>query len=349
MRERTDMELALQLTVGFSVGMALLLSVTFASGYRQLDLPWQSRLAGFIMLAGLALIQLAHLKFASGSADVLPTRYYVVVLFLQSLGFYWLLLGVLRPDAAWRNVELGLPILVLALALTLPLTWAIPVALTLGTAAALHLCVLVYRLRAMRRWFALELKVLVLFAGMGVAVAAGGALAPGMLGWFGFAFSYALLIALGFFVVGWLLLSVPDLVPKTRDAVAAAYAQTTLARIDRDAVAARLRLLFEEQQIHRDDSLSLASVAGMLELSPHQLSELVNTEFGLGFSRFVRRYRVETAKKMLVEEPRASVLSVGMAAGFNSQSSFYVAFKEQVGVVPGEYRRQRLAADRFAE
>lgn len=339
------MDTALQLLVGFSVGMALLLTAVFAVGYRELALPWQSRLAGFAMLAGLALTQLAHLEPVRAAMDV-PTRRYVVVLFLQSWGFYWLLLGVLRPEGDWRRIEWALPFMVLAMSSWIPLGWAIPVALALGTAAALHLCLLVYRLRAMRRWFALELKVLALFASMAVVVAVSSLLAPRGLGWQGYVFTYAALIALGFLLVGWLLLSVPDLVPKTREAVAVAYAQSTLARVDRDAVAARLRQLFEQEQVHRSESLSLATVAEMLGLSTHQLSELVNTEFGMGFSRFVRKYRVETAKKMLVDEPRASVLSVGMASGFNSQSSFYVAFKEQVGEVPGEYRQRRLAAAR---
>lgn len=337
------MTLLLHLIVGYSLGMALLLSLAFATGYRQLELPWQSRLAGFVMLAGLALTQLGHLEFVDGADQGLPTRAYVVVLFVQSLGFYWFLLGVLRPDAAWRRLEWALPPAVVALALIVPLSWAVPLALALGTVAALHLSLLVFRLRAMRRWFALELKVLMLFAVMGLAVAAGGVLAPQALGWAGFAWTYASLITLGFFVVGWLLLSVPDLVPKTRDAVAATYAQTTLARVDREAMAASLRRLFEDEQIHRNEALSLASVAERLDLSPHQLSELVNTEFGIGFSRFVRRYRVADAQRMLIEEPRASVLAIGMAAGFTSQSSFYAAFKEQVGVVPGSYRRQHLS------
>lgn len=54
--------------VGFSVGMALLLAAAFI-GYRQLALPWQSRIGGFVMLAGLALIQLAHLGFAPAMVD----------------------------------------------------------------------------------------------------------------------------------------------------------------------------------------------------------------------------------------------------------------------------------------
>ena len=342
------MDLALELMVGFSVGMAVLLAAVFATGYRQLALPWPSRVAGFVMLAGLALTQLAHLEIASAAMAPLPARRYVVVIFLQSLGFYWLLLGVLRPQGEWRRSEWVLPFAVLALSLWLPLAWAIPAALVLGAAAALHLCILVYRLRAMRRWFVLELRVLGLFVVMAAAVAISGALAQNELGWYAYAWTYAALIALGFLLVGWLLLSVPDLVPKTREAVAVAYAQSTLARVDRDAMAARLRQLFEQEQIHRSESLSLAAVAEMIGLSTHQLSELVNTDFGMGFSRLVRQYRVDTARQMLLDEPRASVLSVGMAAGFNSQSSFYVAFKEQVGEVPGEYRQRRLAAARVS-
>lgn len=342
-------DLMLQLMVGFSVGMAVLLAAALATGFRQVGLPWQSRLAGFVMLAGLALTQLAHLDFAAGAGGPLPSRRYVVVVFLQSLGFYWLLLGALRPDGRWRRIEWLLPVAVLALALAIPLPLAIPVALAVGTAGAVHLSVLVYRLRALRRWFALEMKVLALFAAMALAVAASGLMAPHGLGWSAYAWIYAALIALGFGVVGWLLLAVPDLVPKTREAVAVAYAQSTLARVDRNAMAARLRALFETEQVHRAESLSLATMGEMLGLSTHQLSELVNTEFGVGFPRLVRQYRVEDAGRMLVNEPRASVLSVGMAAGFNSQSSFYVAFKEQLGEVPGAYRQRMLAGTRAAK
>ncbi|MGY1520256.1 helix-turn-helix domain-containing protein [Luteimonas sp. A482] len=333
----------LQMMVGFSVGMSLLLAAAFATGYRNAPLPWQSRLAGFVMLAGLALTQLGHLGMIAQAGDALPVRRYVVVLFLQSLGFYWLLLGVLRPEGAWRRVEWALPVLALVVALAVPLAWAIPAALLMGTAFALHLSVLVYRLRVLRRWFALELKVLALFGAMALAVATTGLLAPHSFGWDAYAWTYTVLIALGFGLAGWLLLAVPDIVPKAREAVAVAYAQSTLTRVDREAMAARLRQVFEVDQAHRAESLSLAAVADLLGLNGHQLSELVNTEFGMGFPRLVRRYRVETAQRMLVEEPRASVLSVGMASGFNSQSSFYVAFKEQVGEVPGAYRQRMLA------
>ena len=339
------MGIVLWLLVGFSVGMSLLLAVAFATVYRHLELPWQSRIAGYVMLGGLALTQLAHLDIAlHPPADVLPRRY-VVVLFLQSLGFYWLLLGVLRPTANWRPVEWALPAVMLVLGLTTPLALAIPLALFLGGLAALHLCLLVYRLRAVRRWFAIELKVLALFAAMAILLVAGGVLAPQALGWHVFAWVYAALITVGFFLVAWLLLAVPDLVQKTREAVVTAYAQSTLGRVDCDAAAARLETLFARDHVYEDESLKLARVADLVGLTSHQLSELVNTRFGLSFSRYVRRHRIEAAKRLLVEDPRASVLSVGLSVGFSSQSNFYAAFKEQVGMVPGEYRKSRLGAE----
>lgn len=334
---------ALPLLVGFSIGAAVVLAAAFATGYRDADLPWPSRVAGFVMLAGLALTQFAHLEATTRAGGWLPTRGYVVVIFLQSLGFYWLLLGALRPARDWSWRDWLLPPATLAIALAIPLAWAIPVALAGGTAAVSHLGLLVHRLRAMRRWFALELRVLVAFAAMALVVAAAGVQASVGGGWMGYAAIYTALIAIGFGLVAWLLLVVPDLVPKTREAVAVAYAQSTLGKVDRDAAAARLRRLFDEERVHRDDSLSLATVAEMLGLSGHQLSELVNTEFGMGFPRLVRQYRVRDAERMLVDEPRASVLSVGLAAGFSSQSTFYVAFKELVGEVPGAYRQRLLA------
>ena len=330
----------LPLLVGFSLGAAALLMLAFATAYRGLELPLQSRLGGWVMLLGLAHTQWSHLAIAASSASMPLSRAYVAVLFLQSLGFYWLLLGLLRRDEDWRRWEWGLPLAALLAGLLVPLAWAVPLALGMGTGFALHLAALLYRLRGLRRWFRLELPVVLVFAGMGVATAAIGLWAPLGAGWALYAEVYALLIAIGFLGVLWLLLAVPDIAGKTREAVAQSYAQSTLGRVDVEAKLAALTRLFEVERIHRDEGLSLARVAELLELSTHQLSELVNTRLGIGFSRLVRQHRVRDAQKMLVDEPRASVLSVGLAVGFASQSTFYVAFREELGVVPGQYRKQ---------
>jgi AraC-like DNA-binding protein len=334
------------LVIGFSIGAALLLAAAFASTYRGMAMPPQSRVAGYVMLIGLALTQLLHARYLAEMDSSLVTRGYILVVVSQSVGFYWLFLGLLRPlEHVWLLREwLVLPAAV-AVGLAIPLDVAIPVVLLGGTAGAVHLGLLVYRLRAQRRWFLLEFRVLMLFAlfALIAAVMAAIILATPGLDWRSFATGYALLIGAGFALVLHLLLRFPDIVSKTEQAVANAYAVTTLSRIDREKAVAEISRLFEQEKIYQDENLSLARLAELTQLSAHQVSELVNTEFEVGFSRLVRQYRVEAAKKMLMDEPRASVLSVGLSVGFSSQSNFYVAFKEITGVVPGQFRKQAPA------
>jgi len=334
----------LPLLVGFSLGASALLMLAFATAYRGLDLPLASRLGGWVMLLGLMHTQWSHLQIAASTASMPLTRAYVLILFLQSLGFYALLLGLLRPAADWRGRDWLLPLVVLAVGASVPLSWAIPLALGMGMLLALHLALLLYRLRALRRWFRLELPMVLVFALMAPIIGAVGLWSSLTGSWPVYAQVYSALIAAGFVVVLWLLLAVPDLASKTREAVAQSYAQSTLGRVDVDAKLAELSRLFEVERIHRDESLSLARTAELLELSTHQLSELVNTRLQMSFSKWVRGHRVRDAQRMLVDEPKASVLSVGLAVGFASQSTFYVAFKDELGLVPGQYRKQQDAS-----
>jgi AraC-like DNA-binding protein len=328
------------LGIGFSIGASLLLVLAFASVYRELALPWQSRAAGYVMLFGLAVTQIFHARFLLDIDPELISRGYVLIVFLQSVGFYWLLSGLLRPPLQnWRSWEWAVLPLAIICAALVPLNIAIPVAMIGGTCAAIHLGQLVFKLRAQRRWFLLEFRVLVLFAIMAVLIAAASFAAP-ILGWRNFAAIYAALISMSFALVLYLLLRFPDITSKTEEAVANTYAVSTLSSIDCKNVVAEIKRLFSQEKIYEDENLSLNKLAELTKLSSHQLSELINTQFEMGFSRLVRHYRVEAAKKMLIDEPRASVLSVGLSVGFTSQSNFYVAFKEFTGVVPGQFRKQ---------
>lgn len=340
------------LSSGFSIGASLLLALAFASVYRGLALPWQSRVAGYVMLLGLAATQTFHARFLLGIDAELISRSYVAVLFLQSIGFYYLFLGVLRPAQhqwlGWEWAVLVILLVALACAVLVPLNIAVLVAMMGGTGAAIHLSQLVFKLRAQRQRFLLELRVLALFAVMAVLIAAASFAAP-IIGWQNFAAIYAVLIGASFMLVLYLLLRFPDIASKTQEAVASTYAVSTLSSIRCDDVVAEIKHLFVQEKIYQDESLSLSKLAELTKLSTHQVSELINTHFEMGFSSLVRRYRVEAAKKMLVDEPRASVLSVGLSVGFTSQSNFYVAFKEFAGVVPGQFRKQASANSQNTE
>jgi AraC-like DNA-binding protein len=93
------------------------------------------------------------------------------------------------------------------------------------------------------------------------------------------------------------------------------------------------------QDVFQNENLNLEVLAEMLGLSSHQLSELINTKFGCGFSRYVREKRIEVAKKILLDEPHISILAVSMMVGFKSQSNFYAGFREITGESPGHFRK----------
>jgi len=118
------------------------------------------------------------------------------------------------------------------------------------------------------------------------------------------------------------------------------YAKSKLDNLNVEQMKMKLEKLMLQDRCFENDTLTLTSTAEQLGISSQQLSELVNSSFGLSFPRYIRQHRVEAAKQMLVAEPAASVLSVGLSNGFKSQSSFYTAFKEHTGQTPAAFRSE---------
>lgn len=337
--------LLIEFGIGFSLLASVLLFLVMTTNTHDLPMPPASRVGGGIMLAGLCHTQWAHFLALRGEGELWGGLAYGLVMAAQSAGFYWLLLGMLRPPKTrWHPLEWSLPLLPALTVAALPTRYGPVAALAGGVAITAHIGVLLYRVRTQRRHFRIELRSLVVFGLMAVALVGLGFSAP-VLGWRSFAAAYALLISFGFLLVLYLLLRFPDLARKAEEAVTTAYAVSTLGKVDIERVLAALRRSFEHEHVYRDQDLSLSRLAEQLELSGHQLSELINTQLDTSFPRLVRQYRIDAAKRMLIDEPRASVLSVGLSVGFNSQSSFYSAFKDVTGTVPSRYRTRTDSTD----
>lgn len=327
-----------QVMIGFSLCAAVLLFAASVTVYVDAEQSRLSRASGVVLLAGLALLQWMHGQWLQQHAGWASSRAYLALLFVVAAAFFLFFRGALQPKASERTWRIAfyLPAL---LPLWLPAAVALPLAFVSGTVYAAWLALLAFRLRAQRARFPLELGLFAAHACVAFAVLLFGLASP-WLGFDAFVVAYAILIGVGLFGALYLLLRFPDLPARAAEAVASAYAVSTLSRVDREAALARLRKAMDEDQAYLDEELSLARLAAQIDLTPHQLSELVNTAFGVGFSRYVRGHRVEAAKRMLVDEPDASVLSIGLAVGFTSQSNFYAAFRELTGEVPGRYRRR---------
>ncbi|MDN5285288.1 MAG: ABC-type antimicrobial peptide transport system, permease component [Mucilaginibacter sp.] len=91
---------------------------------------------------------------------------------------------------------------------------------------------------------------------------------------------------------------------------------------------------------YQDPELSLSLLAEKLDLSPHELSRIINAVFKKSFNDFINEYRVrEVALKM--QNPsydHITLLGLAYESGFNSESSFHRIFKQFTGKTPLEYK-----------
>lgn len=329
--------LALMLT-GFSLCAAPLLLAAHYSVYRDVDLGALARASGSVLLLGLIALQAWHAGWLLHFQHQFPSPAYQLVLFLVAPAFYLFFRGALQPSEG----EDARGLLLYAAAVPAPFlpAWlALPLAFALGTLFAALLLRLVLRLREQRKRFRLEAQAFAAHGAVALLVLVLG-LAANWIGMHWFVQGYAALIGLGLLAALYTLLRFPDLATNASEAVRSAYANSSLKSLDVDALLVRLDTLMRRERIYVDENLSLSSLADMLGIGAHQLSELINTRLGVGFSRFVREHRVRAAQQMLIDEPRASVLSIGLSVGFTSQSNFYAAFREITGEVPGRFRRR---------
>ena len=77
------------------------------------------------------------------------------------------------------------------------------------------------------------------------------------------------------------------------------------------------------------------------------MAQVVNEQLSQNFLDFVNRYRVDEAKRRLLDPSlkHLSILAIAEDVGFNSKSSFNAVFKKNTNLTPSEYRRAALPAD----
>ena len=97
------------------------------------------------------------------------------------------------------------------------------------------------------------------------------------------------------------------------------YLNSQLAGLEIETLCRRLFDLMEEKKLYALEEISLKSIAKELQITPHQLSQLLNERLSTNFNSFINQYRISDAKRMLIEEPARSVLSIAYSVGFNSK------------------------------
>jgi AraC-like DNA-binding protein len=112
-----------------------------------------------------------------------------------------------------------------------------------------------------------------------------------------------------------------------------------------DALVKKIITLMEEDKLYQEAELTLQQVANKLQVPAYQVSQALNERMMKSFYEVVNNYRVEDAKRLLLDEKSRNytILSIGFEAGFNSKTTFNTVFKKFTGLTPSEFREQQNA------
>ncbi|MEO1051004.1 MAG: helix-turn-helix domain-containing protein [Bacteroidota bacterium] len=129
----------------------------------------------------------------------------------------------------------------------------------------------------------------------------------------------------------------PDSEPKEEK-----YKSSTLRQPESEELAQKLRSYMEEEKPYLSSQLNIETLAAKLGMTRHDLSQVINEQFGVNFFNFINQYRVDEVKRRITDEKNGhlTLLGIAMETGFNSKSSFNQIFKKFEGVTPSEYKRR---------
>jgi AraC-like DNA-binding protein len=118
------------------------------------------------------------------------------------------------------------------------------------------------------------------------------------------------------------------------------YAKSALTSAQLIDFRQRLDQFVELEKPYLENEVTLADLAKRVELSPHQLSQLLSVGYQQNFYDFINGRRVAEVKRCLKDPAYGaqSVLDIALAAGFSSKASFNAAFKKHTGLTPSAYR-----------
>lgn len=119
------------------------------------------------------------------------------------------------------------------------------------------------------------------------------------------------------------------------------YEKSSLTRERSERYLKKLLDVLEKEKLYMDSELNIQKLAERLMIPAPHLSQTINERLSQNFSDLINSYRIEEAKKRLLDPAKKhySILAIAEEVGFNSKSSFNAAFKKHANSTPSEWRK----------
>lgn len=89
---------------------------------------------------------------------------------------------------------------------------------------------------------------------------------------------------------------------------------------------------------HMDRRITIDELAHLYPINPTTLKEVFKSVYGTSIAAHLKEHRLEKAAQLL-RETDLTMAEIARQVGYESQSRFTAAFKEQYGLLPTAYRR----------
>lgn len=108
----------------------------------------------------------------------------------------------------------------------------------------------------------------------------------------------------------------------------------------------RLKFLFDEEKIYKENDISLETIADRLNTTRHNASQVINEHFDMNFHKLINKYRIQEAMSILDTDYQRNlnIIDIAYEVGYNNKVTFNKAFKEYTHVTPSEYQRISVRA-----
>ena len=108
--------------------------------------------------------------------------------------------------------------------------------------------------------------------------------------------------------------------------------------------AVKIEGLMKQEQPFLQPDFTIKKLSEAIKLPTYVVSHTINNSFSKNFSEYINGYRIQEAKRLLnlKEYQNLKISVVAYESGFNSLSSFNIAFKKHTSLTPSAYKKSLL-------
>lgn len=152
---------------------------------------------------------------------------------------------------------------------------------------------------------------------------------------------YFLFIFILIYILSYKTLSQPELINFNFDFKTSSETKVVKEIFETTEQARNLQVYMIDEKPYLSGELTATALAKSLNLSRHQLSNILNKQLGKNFYDYINELRAEEFKRRITlkENQNLTLLAIAFDSGFNSKTTFNTIFKKITGLTPSQYKK----------